>query len=72
MFQSWIRLLKDLFRKKEPWCNTKEDVPSAFWMNVLSRTDEFDVDPMLAKLITSLIVTPMGSAEAERAFRYVF
>ena len=69
MFQSWIKLLKDLFRTKDPWCNTKENLPSSFWMNVLSRPDQFYVDPSLERLITALIVTPMGSSEAERAFR---
>ena len=68
VFTSWIKLIKDLFEQEYPWCEIKGSYPSSFWMNVLPRATEFNIDPVLERLIRSIVVTPMGSSEAERAF----
>ena len=68
VFESWIKLIKDLFEQEYPWCEIKGSYPSSFWMNVLPRSTEFDINPVLERLIKSIVVTPMGSSEAERSF----
>ena len=67
VFQSWIKLIKDLFEQGHPWCDIRHSYPSAFWMNVLG-SNQFEIHSTLARLIKSVIVTPMGSSEAERSF----
>ena len=68
VFTSWIDLIKELFKEGSPWCQIRESYPSSFWMSVLSTGYQYDMDPVLVRLIKSIIVTPMGSSEAERAF----
>ena len=65
VFLSWIALIKTLFQKKSPWCDYKESYPSSFWMGVLGKPDEFEIHPVLRKLIVSAIITPMGKNEKD-------
>ena len=60
VFQSWIQLIKDLFSNGYPWCEIKGSYPSSFWMNILSRSTEYNIEPVLDRLIRSVVVTPMG------------
>ena len=66
VYQSFIDLVKDLFQKETPWCEIKQSYPSEFWMTILTRRYQFSIHGTLASLIENAIVTPMGSAEAER------
>ena len=50
------------------WCKHEESPPSLFWQIVLG--SGIEIDPDLKQLIRTLLVIPVGSSEAERAFRY--
>ena len=64
-FKSLIRKLMDPDIYPD-YCTTKGNLPSVFWMRVLGSNVEIDDD--LRKLIQTLLVIPLGSSEAERAF----
>ena len=64
-FKSLVRRLIDP-DTYPAWCTTKTSLPSVFWMRVLGSNIQIDDD--LKKLIKTLLVIPLGSSEAERAF----
>ena len=67
-FQNFKVLVEKIMdpSKYPAWCTTKADIPSLFWMKVLG--SKLEIDPELQKLVKTLLVLPLGSSEAERAF----
>ena len=68
-FQSFKKLVETLMTPNlyPDWCKTRKSLPSLFWMRVLG--SPIEIDPDLKQLVKILLVLPMGSSEAERAFR---
>ena len=71
-FQNFKVLAEALMNPKyyPNWCTQRNSLPSLFWMNVLG--SKIYIDPDIRLLVQTLIVIPLGSSEAERAFRYIF
>ena len=65
-FKTLVETLMDP-QKYPKWCEHRGSLPSLFWMRVLGSNVAIDDD--LRKLIRILLVLPLGSSEAERAFR---
>ena len=68
-FQNFKVLAEALMNPKyyPNWCTQRSSLPSLFWMNVLG--SKIYIDPDIRLLVQTLIVIPLGSSEAERAFR---
>ena len=60
VYDKFVKLVKNLFELNTPWCEIKQSFPSAFWMTILNRRHQFDIDGTLESLIENLMVTPMG------------
>ena len=60
VYDKFVKLVKTLFEINTPWCEIKQSFPSAFWMTILNRRHQFDIDGTLESLIENLMVTPMG------------
>ena len=66
ILDDWRYLLR--FLASEPTamrCSYSKSDPAEFWQNILPMPE---VRPALKQLISSYLVIPMGSAEAERSF----
>ena len=67
-FKNFKALVVTLMETYPGWCTSRKSLPSLFWMRVLK--DKVEMDPDIKQLIRTLLVLPLGSSEAERAFRY--
>ncbi len=64
--QEWKKLLKELTSSSD-WCKQKHSEVRFFWSHYLKKQD-FIISPNIRKIIQGVLVTPIGSADAERGF----
>jgi hypothetical protein len=63
--QEWTEIIVKIKEDTTIWCTIKDSSIVAFWRNVLKR---FEVGNSIKLLIETVLVLPIGSADAERSF----
>jgi hypothetical protein len=63
--QQWTVLIKSIRADNDFWCLMKESRHINFWSSVIGK---FNIEKQLLYLIKTVLILPIGSADAERAF----
>jgi hypothetical protein len=63
--QEWTEIITEIKEDSSLWCTVKDSKVVAFWRNILKK---FNVGENIKLLIETVLVLPIGSADAERSF----